>query len=456
MYCKKCGSKNEHKGKFCNKCGVPLTQVQVEREQESGEITKKQSVTPPPQPKSPMSKRNKLIISAVLSLILLLFISYRMLDNYYAEDAQIDRLIASIQNRESSDLVKQLVTYDPSFEVTEESIAPYMDYLNDNNEYLSRLVERMRNRNDAFNSSNELYIEQEGSHFGLFDRYQLVMNPVYLAIESSIDGAVIAINDEEAGIYYADDLVSVGPVAPGRYQFSAAVDSDIPLENVKTEDILSSSDTYLVTIPLRSILFSVTSDIEDATVYLDDVEIGKLSDGEGQFGPLPLNDNSLLQLKKAYESETLASEPIHVTEYQDDYHILFELANVESAQSTLNALYRDVGYLISWGETDSRLSDIQALLVDGRDNSLYQTFNNTADRYNDDEEVQSVNYTASIQEFEQLDIYDYAVIYELDVETRHYYGASQDDYTQTLTFEAIMVYDDEDQILKLKSADLID
>ncbi|WP_017470972.1 zinc ribbon domain-containing protein [Amphibacillus jilinensis] len=450
MYCKKCGSKNEHKGKFCNKCGVSLTQM--DKQQESEEITKKQSV----QPKSPMSKRNKLIVGIVLSLALLFFISYQVLDNYYAEDAQIDRLIASIENRESSDFVKQLVTYDPSFEVTEESIAPYMDYLNNNKEYLSRLVERMRNSNDAFNSSHELYIEQEGSYFGLFDRYQLVINPVYLAIESSIDGAVIAINDEEAGIYYADELVSVGPVAPGRYQFSAAVDSDIPLENVKTEDVLSTADTYLVTIPLRSIHFSVTSDIEDATVYLDDVEIGVLSGGEGQFGPLPLNDNSLLQLKKAYESDTLASEPVHVTEYQDDYHILLELVNVELAQSTLNSLYQEVGYLISWGDSASGLSDIQALLVDGRDSSLYKTFTNTADRYNDDEEVRSVHYTANIQEFEQLDIYDYAVIYELDVETRHYFGSDQDDFTQTLTFEAIMVYDEEEQVLKLKSADLIE
>ncbi len=424
----------------------------MDKQQESEEITKKQSV----QPKSPMSKRNKLIVGIVLSLALLFFISYQVLDNYYAEDAQIDRLIASIENRESSDFVKQLVTYDPSFEVTEESIAPYMDYLNNNKEYLSRLVERMRNSNDAFNSSHELYIEQEGSYFGLFDRYQLVINPVYLAIESSIDGAVIAINDEEAGIYYADELVSVGPVAPGRYQFSAAVDSDIPLENVKTEDVLSTADTYLVTIPLRSIHFSVTSDIEDATVYLDDVEIGVLSGGEGQFGPLPLNDNSLLQLKKAYESDTLASEPVHVTEYQDDYHILLELVNVELAQSTLNSLYQEVGYLISWGDSASGLSDIQALLVDGRDSSLYKTFTNTADRYNDDEEVRSVHYTANIQEFEQLDIYDYAVIYELDVETRHYFGSDQDDFTQTLTFEAIMVYDEEEQVLKLKSADLIE
>ena len=65
-----------------------------------------------------------------------------------------------------------VVSHDPNFKVTSESVLPYANYLANNKGYVNSLSGFLRQ--DSLYSADEIYLEQNGKTMLFFDNYDLV------------------------------------------------------------------------------------------------------------------------------------------------------------------------------------------------------------------------------------------------------------------------------------------
>lgn len=101
MYCGECGTKNNQGDRFCAECGKPLAQEET-----------KEIVTNSPnivtQPRQPMSKKNKIIITVVTVIILLLGAGYKVGSDLTSPKKVADDYIQASISQDADKLYKYL------------------------------------------------------------------------------------------------------------------------------------------------------------------------------------------------------------------------------------------------------------------------------------------------------------------------------------------------------------
>ncbi|SEO25910.1 hypothetical protein SAMN04488134_105164 [Amphibacillus marinus] len=445
MYCKTCGEKNGENDGYCKKCGAPLNK----------EIKKEGATSTSQANKKPMTKATKIKLGVGFGLIICLIVTYQLLNRYYSFEAQVNRHIETIQEADATKLSSQLVTYDSNFEISETSIQPLISYLNETPTYMREVSDRLRNEATAFDFSYELYIEQSGKHLGMFDRYQLVIEPVYIEVETTIDGAEISVNGGDPESYQSSQVLVIGPVSPGLHAFTASFNAETAqLQYEENAVVLGGYGSDYVYLPLHAVTIEIATDIADTAVYINDNEIAQLEGETGTFGPIAWEEDSYLTLKKAYDSGALESQEVYLAEYDNYYYISMNQVEQYEVDSFLQALYYDIEALNA-SLNDQNRQRIANYLVEGEENSLFTTFTNAAETYVNDDDVSDTRYRSDLTDFEVIDLHTYAVTYTLEVEVFHSWDSDKDDLYHYLTFEGIVVYDDARQELQLHSVEVV-
>lgn len=449
--CPNCSKLNEETAAFCEECGYSLNDTNKETKVEETRAEEMRTekipeyevpVTPAPvKEKEPMTPKQKGLLLAGVLLLLLLFGGYATAKNYYSREKQVDRYLEVLYTGDSEKIASILKSEDPNFKMDKDSIEPYATYLKENKEYMKQVTNQLKSEGHSQDEYEEVYLKQKGSYLLFFDKYDLMLNTIYAEIYTNTEKAILKQGEEEIGVAdSANYTQSVGPLAPGKYVFSARSEDDLlPLENEVSVTLLNDSYHESIDLSLVGIEFDVSSNVGGAKVFFNDKEIGTLSEeGTGSFGPIAWQEDSTISLKKKYDFGELETEKEHFQEYDTTYYLDFDTLSQDTADSFFYALYNQVGYLTQY-EDESDIENIKEVLVDGKENSLYKTFVNKGKEYRENEDISRVYYAADIKSVEQISENEYEVLYDLAVNTIYSYYSDKEDTEDVLPFKAIVV-----------------
>ncbi|GEN58087.1 hypothetical protein GCM10012290_25720 [Halolactibacillus alkaliphilus] len=461
MYCKNCGTKNDSDKKFCKSCGTPLTthvvketpltseQAVVQKHQPNNATQQKSK------PKKPMATSTKLLLILGIVLLFVLIGTYKWAENYYSFEAQRDRLMDVIKTLDAKAYSEVIESNHPAFEVTEASVQPFVEYLSTRPEAYNDMLRFLMRDKDSFNYYDQLYIRQQGKHLGLFDKYILVITPVEFYVMTNVEKIDVTYEGSEDKLTMQDaSTAHVGPVAPGIHH--VVVETTLAGEEVlleHSEAILFADESGYIPemyVDFETFEFYIYSDVDTATVLVNESPIGDLVDGEGFFGPVLWQEDLVMTFSTVLDTGEEVEKEVQLDPNRYEYNIqVYPSVSSYDIEQTIGQVYRAASVLAD-EESDEQLDTLASYLVDGRDNDLFNTYKNTGKRYRDNDDISSVYYRVYLQEYDVIDLTTVRVTYELSVNE---YGSAGDYFELMFTGDMKIL---DDGMYAIESVSLVD
>lgn len=426
-YCESCGAKLPKDSKFCEECGAKVEQGE---KKESKSPTNEQ-----PTERKPLTKKQRIIGASILAIILFLFTGYQVGSRVYSMENQTSRITEALASKDPEKIAKVVTTNDSNFEVNAKNLEGFVEYLDQNPNYLSELISELEGRGkyDAF------YIQKNGNRLFFFDGYGLVMVPVYGEVYTENKDVSIRLGDEELFTSDSENYTrEVGPYAPGVLTFTAeGTVNGLPL--TVTEEVTWLSDSYNeVDLTLTGSYFSVESNLESGNVYIDGEKIGQLEDGYGEFGPIQIQDDMKLHVGQSFEDEDVVYDPLELTEETTYYEFDdLDLATEYDVQELINGLYNSA-YSLTSNDSQENIKafnsyfDPEGPAYEDQRSAYLSAIE--SDRNNED--LSYVSYETTIDEIKRTGAEKFDVTYEFTQRKSFLYGSDKEDELNHYSIEA--------------------
>lgn len=513
MFCKNCGTKNDPDKKFCKSCGTPLGKVNkqndpkmdeeeklstepslksslsISNDTEQPEETKEQeqqadATHTPKEEKIPetiahttlnkgqdtnnnqplktatakkpakkMKRSNKILLSLVAVIVLLLFGTYKYAENYFSYENQRDRHIEAIKTQDAKIYSDVFVSNHPGFDVTETSIQPLVDYFKEKPEGYNDILRQLQRPVHSFSDYDMIYLRQSGKHYGLFERYQLVVTPVEFYIMTSLEDVVFTYGEIEAHVTGDYPTLHVGPVSPGMQHVSVkSTIAGTDVERAYSEEVLYlDQGGYIpeIFVEFDTFSFTVNTDVDAANIYLNDQLLGEVTNNEAELGPVLWEEGLVARFETTLDTGEVVEKEIVLDPNTGYYHVqVFPDISSYDINSMLTSMYRSASSLAE-EETDESLEEVASHLLNGQDNELFSTYKNTGERYRNNEDITGVYYQVYLTDYDLVDLTTIDVTYELSVRE---YGSDGSSFN--LTFDGRVKFT-EDATYLLESASLV-
>jgi uncharacterized membrane protein YvbJ len=319
-FCQECGNKMEDGIQFCNECGTKVGATKKEPQVQTIEKT----------PKQPLSKKNKLLLGIGAFIVVLFGGLYMAGSSYYGEEKVMDRFIKAIQEEDMETVVELSMTDDPNLKIDEEGMKPLLAYMKENPSYLNGLNESFKYRIQGQDVvlSDEIQLVKNGKKFGIFDNYVFKIKPYYVKVKTNGKGTVIYKGEQEIATSDQSEFSKeVGPFLPGVHQFKAILKDELVTLD-KEEDVTLmgvSTSPKNIDLKLNGHYITVQSNVDDATLYVNGKEKGKLEDGKIEVGPISNDGSTEIYLEKEFSFGKVQTEKVKVKK-NTRYELEFEKA----------------------------------------------------------------------------------------------------------------------------------
>lgn len=402
--CLQCGHKNPENAHFCEECGNAFKMddlnetIELKKESSENNSTNKQfcpncgTIIPPDSQfctscgyalkdtlgpirpvKRSLSKKQKNGLIAGLLLLVLFVGGFLFGRYYYSYPQQLDRFEQVFETQDPSKIAEIVTSEDPNYKVSAGNLKKFISYYQadshkkDFSEFLADL------KNDPSQLA-DFSVQEKGRFWGLFPRYQLVIQPVYLMIATDQADMELLLDNKKLATSKGHDYQTTwGPLTPGNYQVIGKLDNE---KAVATQQLIRyhnpkfETDSH-VTINLHKISFKVTSNIDGAKVLLNDKEVGTIQNGQAEIKDVVWHQGLAVQL--AYET---ANDQLKTDTYQlsaDEY-----LADNYDADSYASEISLDFDAIQTKADVQSYLDDLYSELSSYT--STYSDFETTERR----------------------------------------------------------------------------
>ncbi|MDM5192602.1 YARHG domain-containing protein [Bacillus hominis] len=284
----------------CTKCGIPFEDG-VQFCQNCG--TKRGS----PVVKKNMSGGTKVGITLLVILIIAIVGLYLYGSSYYAQVAQVDRMITILQERDGEKLAEVITADDPSVIVTRESLTPLFSYIKENPSYVNELKEYLRQgekQGDGIERA-DFSLTKDGKYFFLFDRYKLKAKTYYTTLLSNEKGTSLKLNGKE--IDKTNDKKfekQYGPFLPGTQVFQSEYKNDYVklLREEKVVLMKQSQNNVTIDLTLQGQYITVQTNAPGATLYVNQKPVTALTGEEITWGPVASDGSAAIYLERNGEN----------------------------------------------------------------------------------------------------------------------------------------------------------
>lgn len=432
--CPKCGKELKNNQKFCSGCGHNVASGGEEKKSSSASTTGSKGNNQP----------NKTVVTVLILLVILAiggFFGYRYLEDHYSRRNQVDRLVEVLESEDHAEIASILSPGERDFEFDEESIAPFVEGVVSEMDFSD--VRRDLAREGEHGT---LELSRDGSHFFLFDRYVLELTPSYALLATNMSDVTLLVNGEE--VVTSDEeyfTYEYGPFVPGEHQFSARTElngEELTVENDMT--ILPDHQDPYVDLSLQALSFYVYSNVSEASVYLDDEEIGQLEYGEGEFGPYASLEGATLHLGYEEEFGEMTTESISLDNMDNQTYTLdfADALTIDEAYEVIEDMYNTLSSLTSTFNVSSASRRFEGYFNDGTAfDELRPFFTDYAERQRDNDDVNYVDFDVELSNFEQVDYAEYIVDLEVDYRTV-FSDWDEEDRVRTFTYSVSLVADE--------------
>ncbi|MEJ9254776.1 zinc ribbon domain-containing protein [Bacillus wiedmannii] len=329
---------------FCPECG---SKVEVIVDNTAATYTEVQSETQPV-----ISKKNLFLIIGFAIIIILLFGAYKFGAYKFSKEKQINVMIEAFQKKDINAIDEFVKANDSSLKIKTEDIKAYMRYLKENPSYNKQLLSYLQKETvdqkltKDKNSFKDGEIVAEGKEWFLYPKYKFSMKSYYMSVSTTAKNAEIYVNDKKETELSSDKTSKeLGPYFPGTYVVKATAKTELTeLETEKEVDLADEqSEKVNVDLSLEGKYVSISSDENDATVFVNGKKRGKLSYGNYKLGPVSTDETVEVHLEKTTDFGVIKSESVKIGD-QSTYYLKFPKETSSSAVGDFvrNHIYNNV------------------------------------------------------------------------------------------------------------------
>ncbi|CAM4019946.1 zinc ribbon domain-containing protein [Bacillus albus] len=316
---------------FCPECG---SKVEVIVDNTAASYTEVQSDTQPVK-----SKKNLFLIIGFAIIIILLFGAYKFGAYKFSKEKQINVMIEAFQKKDINAIDEFVKANDSSLKIKTEDIKAYMRYLKENPSYNKQLLSYLQKETvdqkltKDKNSFKDGEIVEEGKEWFLYPKYKFSMKSYYMSVSTTAKNAEIYVNDKKETELSSDKTSKeLGPYSPGTYVVKATAKTELTeLETEKEVDLADEQGEKVnVDLSLEGKYVSISSDENDATVFVNGKKRGKLSYGNYKLGPVSTDETVEVHLEKTTDFGVIKSESVKIGD-QSTYYLKFPKETSSSA-----------------------------------------------------------------------------------------------------------------------------
>ena len=322
--CTSCGEKRKGNEKFCVGCGSPLS-VQTEK-------VKFEKVKTENRKSSITSTQKKFRIAGVLSVAVILiglFGAHLFFDSKY----DVSQTLINMNQTYTSGNQSEFLSYfnvEENIVIDKEGFYSYVE-----NEGWENIRDQMKMEVDRIETEglSNIILDSQGNKlisvlnepvlFGLYDQVSFLVHPITVAAELPMDGTTIALEElEKAGDEGAQ--VELGRFLPGSYEWTAEIASDFSdVKGAGNVEVRGDGDNrYMFNPTVEAAMIEVTSDVQDAILWVDGKSTEKTVKEMGSFGPVALDGSVEVTAETKDETgKSVKGEPLFIE--SDSIHIEF-------------------------------------------------------------------------------------------------------------------------------------
>lgn len=295
-FCKNCGQQSNEEAAFCTNCGVtfqaeaetkPVIQTQSVSETPSIEGSSSQTVVaetklvPPPVPRKPMGKMQKVLFSFIGILILASIIAHLVVSNLYDPVKKIEAMNTAYNSKDKE-------AFFNAFHFKEGTVANAQHFYATVNEYgwtrlrdnLSEEIGKIKNKEHMdiiHNDEGEfISIHKKPIFFGLYNDVQFNVIPIEVKVWAPYENMTFRFADKEVVSKKQEEQIVIGNFIPGTYEWAYEYNGIMPLSGKGTfSPYYESDNTAFIDVDWDFTTITIDSDLEDAIVYVGGKSTGK-------------------------------------------------------------------------------------------------------------------------------------------------------------------------------------
>lgn len=342
-FCKECGSKLQDEAEFCPECGTSVSSEPEKKETQKSGITQNQSRSKQvhkPNPKRPMSRKMKIILSSSAALVVALAATYFILSSFYTKEKAIEQFKQALADQDEKTLADMIYSDNSSLEIDETAVGGLLDFLDDSPSHQNEIFLSLERQVEAMDSSGSeeamadtgteepvLELTKSGKKLLLFDEYKFKVQPYYFTIQTNYEDTDLFLNDEKIATADSDDYSKeVGPFMPGLYQVKAELENEYAtFDNQEDLKLFGEDASEYIEIYLDGNYVDIEAESMEGTLIINGDETDLDLKDNPSFGPIPIDGSVILKVKHDFpwgeevESEEIPVEDTYV--YMDNYSL---------------------------------------------------------------------------------------------------------------------------------------
>lgn len=360
-FCGKCGMKIIENQKFCAKCGAPVNNVKTKTPKDNvsnTSISNKQlnnnsinknnmlNINKPniniekigSVPRKPI---NKLMILIPTLILFILVFSILGIKSYFTKKYSPKTVISEFQNsiltKDADSLKNILYSLNDTLDIDKADSEAIIKYLSKNTSELNNIVTDLNNDymlvdtltvegSPLLLDDSELFALTITSKNFLFNKYAVMVRPLYFDVSSNSLSSKIFIGDDEKNAINSDgSITEVGPIAPGIYDITLKTTDVFGKEISETlfTNPIDILDEYSLDFFNNYVFTEIYTNVPDASILVNGEDTGKLAKDyeDNDFGPLSEDDT----IQLVYNINDVTYKTMELTAY-DSYYSYIDLS----------------------------------------------------------------------------------------------------------------------------------
>lgn len=238
--------------------------------------------------------------AGVLALALIVLFVYGR--QAYSESRSVLAFIDALEAEDASRLSKSLVTDRGGQAVDEAGARKLLDYFAERNLTEQAIADVQRGYEGYMPDTRLLAVVKVGKHFGLFDRYRIAVTTSTVEASTNFKDTVISLDGEAVATADSDDYrAELGPLMPGIYKLEASFDGEFAhLRAEQTIEVSGQGGTIPVDLALNGGTVQVEANYENAAIFVDGRNTGKVTGADARIGPVALDGSSRMHAELAF------------------------------------------------------------------------------------------------------------------------------------------------------------
>ncbi|WP_199880711.1 TcaA 3rd/4th domain-containing protein [Bacillus massiliglaciei] len=364
------------------------------------------------------------------------FTAYTVLQKMNSPIKIVKAFEDAVERDQPKELANLLNKGQQEMDVEEADAKKFIAYFKENPDILAETKKELEKsvqylENDQITSSKNnhfLYVGEHKKKWGIIQQYGIGFQPIYLQISSNQPDTSVSINGKDAGKLKDGEVTKFGPLLPGKHEVEGSFKGEYT--TVTAKEVIESSNQDSHKFPIEFDLtgdeINLTSNYENAIVFIDGKTTNKTVAQLESFGPVSLDGKMEIQAELKVQGKTLKSETVPLdSSYIDLWIDDSPLLEAEARKA----------------ETEARKAEAEAAEMDAIESAQEDIKNVVYEHYQD---ISSGDYTAAYDLFSKdrkgkvkLSNWEKGLTDTIRDEVTYLTVESIDDSTATVSFEMV-------------------